>query len=448
LDWRQRHFPIQIAVACVAIICSVVTHGDAQVGKFDSQAAIRYAKFIQAAEKADNTSASPPFGYQFIGTIYAQRPNDFQPSPEFLPIDYVAISTSPPMDALVIFGDGNSDATFLWAQNGKFLFTPLQEVPGGGLVESNIADSYRSAYIGTVNRVKVADAIQELVQQKQIKTIHIAGHEWGAGLATIQAVDLASNHGLQNLDVYTFSSPRVGDSVFGKTYGQRVPSSWRISNRLDIISKTPPPPAYVHIGQFHDLIPPAGVRFSPKCEASLQPYLQLLDPKESLDTACILEHPLVNPPPVKPSEGLFLRFIREGWALAVRFWPATALASAIGACATALAALFLLAYRKGTTVISRNWLISKAAKPLMAVPGLGRDLLFLGYANRLKENTVVVNVVSDYFGLPAQGVSGEVIPPDANGDTLHNLIAGFIGARRPVIVIGSGGLAKARCSRG
>jgi len=99
-------------------------------------------------------------------------------------------------------------------------------------------------------------------------------------------------------------------------------------------------------------------------------------------------------------------------------------------------------------VLARTWLVSKATRPLLVAPGLGRWALFVGYKRRLRRLAAVNRASKDYFGLPADSPDGDPILPDVGaeslqtGSHLHTLIANAAGPQRPVLVVGTGGAGK------
>jgi pimeloyl-ACP methyl ester carboxylesterase len=114
--------------------------------------------------------------------------------------------------------------------------------------------------------------------------VTICGHSLGGALATLLALDVAANTRFSDPTVYSYGSPRVGDSLFASTYNQVVKNSYRIANRLDIVPALPPPVDYEHVLNPYELNPIRLVPFPPKilvkstlaCEHSLATYLYLL----------------------------------------------------------------------------------------------------------------------------------------------------------------------------
>ena len=76
--------------------------------------------------------------------------------------------------------------------------------------------------------------------------------------------------------VYSYASPRSGDSSFADTYNQVVPNTFRFANRLDIVPKVPLPPQYEHVLGLQDLNPLLNVKLEILCEHHLTTYMHLI----------------------------------------------------------------------------------------------------------------------------------------------------------------------------
>ena len=73
--------------------------------------------------------------------------------------------------------------------------------------------------------------------------LFMAGHSLGAALATLAA----SLHKPRAL--YTFGSPRVGDTAFGATLDGV--NAFRVVNNRDVVTTVPPPAPFHHVGKLH-----------------------------------------------------------------------------------------------------------------------------------------------------------------------------------------------------
>ncbi len=84
---------------------------------------------------------------------------------------------------------------------------------------------------------------------------YISGHSLGSALATLAALDLALSVPKlkEQIRLYTYAGPRVGNPNFAKIHSQMVPNSYRIFNLADSIPLSPPTifrhDVYVHVGQ-------------------------------------------------------------------------------------------------------------------------------------------------------------------------------------------------------
>ncbi|MGO4886210.1 lipase family protein [Anaerobacillus sp. MEB173] len=85
------------------------------------------------------------------------------------------------------------------------------------------------------------DVIKTLKNLHPDKRLYITGHSLGGAVATLAALDIASNtHYTQPL-VYTYASPRVGNPRFVDVYNQTIDHSIRVVNTNDIVPHFPPP---------------------------------------------------------------------------------------------------------------------------------------------------------------------------------------------------------------
>ena len=83
---------------------------------------------------------------------------------------------------------------------------------------------------------------------------------------------------------YTYASPRAGDEDFVSTYNQVVKDTFRVANRIDIVSKLPFTPPYEPVDTLLDLNPILLLPLPPKilvkpdlaCEHVLNTYLHLM----------------------------------------------------------------------------------------------------------------------------------------------------------------------------
>jgi pimeloyl-ACP methyl ester carboxylesterase len=182
--------------------------------------------------------------------------------------------------------------------DADFLQVPCPFLAGAGHTEDGFTAMYASLRTGTApGSTTVVDALAKLPQP--VGSVTACGHSLGGALATLLALDVAANTVFTSPAVYTYGSPRIGDSLFAATYDQVVKNSWRVANRVDIVPALPPPLDYEHVLNPVELIPVRLVPWPPKilvkytvsCEHSLATYLYLLSlqsggPALPLEAAC------------------------------------------------------------------------------------------------------------------------------------------------------------------
>ena len=108
------------------------------------------------------------------------------------------------------------------------------------LVDSECGGKVHKGFLDALN--EVWDGLREYINHLHTPSrfLWITGHSLGAALATLAAVRYGNVQGL-----YTFGSPRVGDSVFKQHF---TINAYRIVNNADIIATVPPPGLYRHVG--------------------------------------------------------------------------------------------------------------------------------------------------------------------------------------------------------
>lgn len=92
--------------------------------------------------------------------------------------------------------------------------------------------------------LKVKKIVDQIKQQSPSKQVWCTGHSLGAALATLAAERLSAKYHVQGL--YTFGSPRVGNTEFCKTFP--VGNTCRFVDNRDLVPKVPPEVLYSHIG--------------------------------------------------------------------------------------------------------------------------------------------------------------------------------------------------------
>jgi len=262
------------------------------------QAAINAGLFVQfvydnwnTASQATNldgrpvvTSAGQPVipgkTYKVLKTIYSNDlATDFNPQkPQlegFKTIGIVAQNAAD--DADVYIAVRGTEGIWEWIQDFKFLPRPFPKVSGSGLAEDGFTVMYLSFSLTPSPSTTFREDVVPLLPSNAMVTI--AGHSLGSALATLLALDMAVNTNLPT-SLYTFASPRVGDLSFHNLFDHVVQNAYRIANRLDVVTKTPPPLFYFHVGDETELVPGTvpgqGIKFDLLCEHHLSSYFHML----------------------------------------------------------------------------------------------------------------------------------------------------------------------------
>jgi predicted lipase len=233
---------------------------------------------------AGNAVSAGGINYTVVTTIYANDlATDINPSRGD---DEVSIGLICQDQAgNVVIAIRGTEGTLEWIHDAEFLQVPCPFLVGAGHTEDGFTAMYESLRTGAAaNSPSVVRALATLQYPRSVSSMTICGHSLGGALATLLALDLAANTAFTNPAVYTYGSPRTGDSLFASTFDQVVKNSYRVANRLDIVPTLPPPVDYDHVLNPVDLNPirllpwppKVLVKFNPGCEHSLITYMYLL----------------------------------------------------------------------------------------------------------------------------------------------------------------------------
>jgi triacylglycerol lipase len=118
----------------------------------------------------------------------------------------------------------------------------------------------------------------------------MVGHSLGSALVTLYGLDVAAT-GKVNPSVYTFASPRVGDTQFANAYNRTVATNYRIWNWPDIVPRLPKDPFdnYDQVKggyEVDSLLDPLTVKMDLGCFHALLTYLYLVGAPASILGSC------------------------------------------------------------------------------------------------------------------------------------------------------------------
>jgi hypothetical protein len=275
----------------------------------DATQAIEFGQLVNATyatspgdltNKAGQPLTAGGIDYTIVTTIYANDlATDMNPgrADDEVSIGLICQEDKTGDVAIAIRG---TEGILEWIHDAEFLQVPCPFLAGAGHTEDGFTDMYESLRTAAApGAPTVVNALAQLPFSQPVGSLTICGHSLGGALATLLALDVAANTTFTDPAVYTYGSPRTGDSLFASTYDQVVKNSYRVANRLDVVTALPPPIDYEHVLTPYDLnpirlvpLPPKVlVKYSVLCEHSLATYLYLLSlqsggPVLPLEPAC------------------------------------------------------------------------------------------------------------------------------------------------------------------
>jgi hypothetical protein len=189
----------------------------------------------------------------------------------------------------VVLAVRGTEGIMEWVQDARFSLVSCPLAAGAGNTEDGFTAMYNSFRIGSDPKASapLCGALATLKFPKPVSattSVTVCGHSLGGALATLLGLDVAVNTIFKNPTVYTYASPRTGDSAFTAYYDHMVPNTIRVANRMDLVPKLPMPPLYDHVSTPSELNPVQMLPLPPKvlvkptlaCEHILDTYLYLL----------------------------------------------------------------------------------------------------------------------------------------------------------------------------
>jgi len=146
----------------------------------------------------------------------------------------------PSLNAKVVaFRGTDSSSWYNWAQNMRAWRVdatyPIEGAPRSLRLHSGFLVLWNSSSLAST----FLNGYRELAAEHPTGPTFVLGHSMGGALAQLCALDLAVKAGAKDLHVYTFGSPRVGNSVFASFFQQHVDDSWRFTHGRDIVPSVP-----------------------------------------------------------------------------------------------------------------------------------------------------------------------------------------------------------------
>jgi predicted lipase len=262
----------------------------------DLNLAIQYAQLVNAAYAVDpnnlanaagqvvNTNyAATAVAYKVVTTVYAcDLATDMNPDRGNRKVSIGLILQSASRDVVIALR--GTEGILEWIHDAQFLPVRCPFLQAAGNTDDGFTAMYESLATGAdAGSSKLASALSALSFEKPLASLVVCGHSLGGAMATLLALDLTVNTDFGVPTVYTYASPRVGDSAFVNLYNRRVPDTLRIANRADLVPKLPLPPLYEHVlGLFElssielGITPKILIKPEIACEHYLSSYLYLL----------------------------------------------------------------------------------------------------------------------------------------------------------------------------
>lgn len=250
------------------------------------QTAIQYGLCVQVAEgiaptdltnRAATKMTIGTVNYDVVATIYgndlATRAN---PNAADIFVSFGLILQSPTNEVVIAIRGTNG--FFEWLQDADFPQIVCPFLAGAGKTEQGFTDVYQSLCMApAVGSPRVVKALAGLAFPRAVTSVTICGHSLGGAIVTLLGLDVGANSPFKLPTVYSYASPRTGDSQFVDTYNQVVPNCIRLANRLDVVPGLPPAAFnYDHVDTFVELKPGFEVSIDPLCRHHLTTYLYVL----------------------------------------------------------------------------------------------------------------------------------------------------------------------------
>jgi hypothetical protein len=185
-----------------------------------------------------------------------------------------------------------------WWDDFHAELVPFPYAPNGGNVAAGFLDLYQSFSIMVPGSTKSKPTVMKNKAElpggiglaAPNMTVVMTGHSLGAAIVTLYALDVAAG-GKLNPTVYTFASPRVGDTQFANTYNSSVATNYRVWNWPDIVPRLPKDPFdnYDQVKggyEVDSLLHPLTVKMDLGCFHALVTYLFLVGAPASILGSC------------------------------------------------------------------------------------------------------------------------------------------------------------------
>lgn len=153
----------------------------------------------------------------------------------------------------IVVAFAGTDNPVDWITNAQTLLQPVSDLCANCLAHQGFRNAWNAASPRVLGAVRAARAANPGFK------VLATGHSLGGALATL-AAGYMRNAGITT-DLYTFGSPRVGNSYFASHIGnQGLGGNFRVTNKKDIVPTLLSPQFYSHVSpEFHITSPDQAV---------------------------------------------------------------------------------------------------------------------------------------------------------------------------------------------
>lgn len=287
--------------------------------QIDKQKALLCAKFVQATYAMFKNPGVDPLRPEPLGI-----PPGYEVGAWIHMCDFILNLEQPMFYGIVAHEQENPDSRVIairgtegaieWIDDSAAVPVPFRQVPSAGRVACGFDRIYSSLKV--VKRPIAASHAMSLAavtdtfsgsfaeQLEQLAMSHeaergksprtrptiVTGHSLGAALTTLFVMENAAKRKFDVGMLYTFASPRVGDTEFAHTFNQLPISSWRVVNKQDIVPKLPLRLPivldYEHVNTLYEFDSSDFARNNLVCWHSMETYMHGLDPSSPLLPEC------------------------------------------------------------------------------------------------------------------------------------------------------------------
>lgn len=244
--------------------------------------ALRVAKLVEITEEVPIEGSESILrqhvearGGEFLEPIYGYELSNLFTSKLGRKLLYGYIARFPGPELIIAL---RCTETFVEAIKDVMFFSVPNPVKNG---RGFVATGWRTIYQSLQGReLPLIEAIRSHLRRDKLQSMTIAGHSLGGALAPMVALDVALNLKTKKPVVYTFGAPRTGGEMFARQYSSVIKESYRVVVKYDIVQTVPILPAYYHIDERIELVPPPKtIKFDLLCMHHLSTYVFLLQEK-------------------------------------------------------------------------------------------------------------------------------------------------------------------------